>query len=88
VHHVHLGRALISSIDLKDFAPHWLIAGAESGRGARPCDLEWIRSLRDQCIAAGTAFFWKQHVENGKKLSTPELDGKRWREFPEVIKAA
>jgi protein gp37 len=73
---------------MKGFAPHWLIAGSESGRGARPCNVDWVRSLRDECIQAGTAFFWKQHIENGRKLSTPELDGRRWREFPQVERAA
>lgn len=62
----------------------WLITGAESGPGARPCQEEWIRSLRDQCVAAGTAFFYKQAIINGKKVETPELDGRRWTEFPEV----
>lgn len=38
----------------------WVIAGGESGPGARPCDVAWIRSLRDQCRDAGTAFFCKQ----------------------------
>ncbi len=39
---------------------HWVIAGGESGTGARPCDLAWLRSLRDQCAAAGVPFFAKQ----------------------------
>lgn len=38
----------------------WVIAGGESGRGARPCDLAWIRSLRDQCRAAAVPWFLKQ----------------------------
>ena len=39
----------------------WVIAGGESGPGAlRSSDLGWFRSLRDQCRAAGTAFFLKQ----------------------------
>lgn len=37
-----------------------LIAGGESGPNARPCDLAWIRSLRDQCRAADVACFVKQ----------------------------
>lgn len=39
---------------------HWLIAGAESGKGARPVELAWLRSLRDRCASSGTAFFVKQ----------------------------
>jgi protein gp37 len=39
---------------------HWVIAGGESGPGARPMHPHWARSLRDQCNAAGVAFFFKQ----------------------------
>lgn len=39
---------------------HWVICGGESGRGARPMDLAWARSLRDQCQETGTAYFMKQ----------------------------
>lgn len=39
---------------------HWVIAGGESGQGARPMDPAWVRTLRDQCDAAGTAFLFKQ----------------------------
>lgn len=38
----------------------WVIVGGESGRGARPCDLAWIRSIRDQCRGAGVPLFVKQ----------------------------
>jgi len=38
----------------------WVIVGGESGPGARPCDLAWIRSIVQQCQAAGTACFVKQ----------------------------
>lgn len=38
----------------------WVIAGGESGRHARPFDLAWARSLRDQCAVAGVPFFMKQ----------------------------
>jgi protein gp37 len=60
----------------------WVVAGSESGPGARPCDLNWVRNIRDQCSAAGVAFFWKQDAKNGRKISTPELDGRRWLEYP------
>lgn len=61
----------------------WIIAGSESGPRARPCNLSWVRSVRNQCIASDTKFFWKQHVENGRKISLPELDGRSWAEMPE-----
>lgn len=40
----------------------WIVAGCESGPGARPADVEWFRELRDQCATAGVAFFLKQAV--------------------------
>ena len=64
---------------------HWCIVGGESGPGARPMDLAWVRSLRDQCEQAGAAFFFKQAIINGKKVSTPVLDGYRWAEFPYAL---
>lgn len=42
---------------------HWVIAGGESGAQARPGHPDWFRSLRDQCQAAGVAFFFKQWGE-------------------------
>lgn len=38
----------------------WVIVGGESGPGARPCDIAWIASIRDQCAAAGVPCFVKQ----------------------------
>ncbi len=45
----------------------WVIGGGESGPNARPMHPDWARSIRDQCIAAGIPFFFKQWGE--------------WREF-------
>lgn len=41
----------------------WVIAGGESGPGARPMHPDWVRSIRDQCTAAGVPFFFKQWGE-------------------------
>ena len=38
----------------------WVIVGGESGPGARPCNIAWIRSIVRQCRAAGVACFVKQ----------------------------
>ena len=38
----------------------WIVAGGESGPGARPMHPDWARSLRDQCANAGVPFHWKQ----------------------------
>lgn len=42
---------------------NWVIAGGESGSRARPSHPDWLRSLRDQCAAAGVPFFFKQWGE-------------------------
>ena len=41
----------------------WIIVGGESGRDARPMHPDWPRAIRDQCAAAGVAFFFKQFGE-------------------------
>jgi len=41
----------------------WIISGGESGPHPRPVHPDWLRSLRDQCKAAGTAFHFKQWGE-------------------------
>jgi protein gp37 len=41
----------------------WVIVGGESGKNARPMHPDWARTLRDQCIAAGVPFHFKQSGE-------------------------
>jgi protein gp37 len=41
----------------------WVVCGGESGNGARPMHPDWARKLRDDCIAAGVPFFFKQWGE-------------------------
>lgn len=41
----------------------WVITGGESGAFARLMRKEWVTSLRDQCVEAGTAFHFKQWGE-------------------------
>lgn len=41
----------------------WIVCGGESGPGARPMHPDWARSVRDQCVAAGVPFFFKQWGE-------------------------
>jgi len=55
----------LSAIDLTGLLDgiHWVICGGESGAKARSFDISWARSLRDQCAAAGVAFFMKQFGE-------------------------
>lgn len=50
----------LGKLDLRGI--HWVIAGSESGPGARECQVDWLRSIRDQCAAQRVAFFLKQAV--------------------------
>lgn len=61
----------------------WVIAGGESGPGARPVDPAWIRSIRDECIKQGVAFHFKQWGGANKKKSGRILDGRTWDELPQ-----
>ena len=63
----------------------WVIAGCESGSNRRPADIDWFRSLRDQCVEAGVPFFLKQMEIDGKVVSMPELDGVVWDQMPEEV---
>jgi protein gp37 len=71
------------NIDYPRIGVDWLIAGGESGPGARPMDLAWARSLRDQCADYDIAFFMKQlgGSKAGSKLEDLPED-LRVREFP------
>ncbi len=60
----------------------WVIAGGESGPGARPIHLEWVREVRDQCVEQNVAFFFKQWGGIRPKSGGRELDGREWSEFP------
>lgn len=65
----------------------WLISGGESGPGARPCAVEWVRSLRDLSADQGVAFFHKQWGGRTPKSGGRELDGRTWDEMPIVCEA-
>jgi protein gp37 len=60
----------------------WVIVGGESGPGARPMDTAWARELRDQCVASGVPFFFKQWGGRNKKKAGRMLDGRAWDEMP------
>ena len=53
---------LLGPIDLEPYLDRldWVIAGGESGKGARPMHPAWARRLRDQCTAAAVSYFFKQ----------------------------
>jgi protein gp37 len=83
---------MVPGLDLDGIG--WVIAGGESGHHARPCDPDWMRAVRDLCVAHRVPLFLKQW---GKWANSPTprgqeldphakggatLDGRLWREFP------
>ncbi|GAA5542460.1 phage Gp37/Gp68 family protein [Brucella sp. NBRC 113783] len=80
---------------------NWVIAGGESGKGARPMHPDWARSLRDQCASADVPFFFKQWGNYAplksaaqpdtmfratKSIAGRSLDGVEHNAMPEVWK--
>ncbi len=62
---------------------NWVIAGGESGLGARTMDPSWVRTIRDQCVSADVAFHFKQWGGTNKKKAGRLLDDQTWDEFPQ-----
>ena len=70
----------LPSIDLARI--DWVIVGGESGPSARPAHPDWVRDIRNQCVAAGVAFFFKQWGGRNPKHNGRHLDGRTWDQFP------
>lgn len=69
---------------------HWVIAGGESGSGARPMREAWVVSLKNQCERGGVAFFFKQWGAWGhdgkrrnKKANGRLLLNQLWDQYPD-----
>src|SRR5437763_236127 len=60
----------------------WVIAGGESGRGARAMKEEWVHALRHSCQSQGVAFFFKQWGGVHKSKNGRLLGGRTYDEFP------
>lgn len=74
---------LIGPLGLVDLdGIHWVIAGGESGPGARPMHIDWAREVRDLCRKQGIAFFFKQWGGLRPKSGGRSLDGREWNELP------
>jgi len=65
----------------------WVIAGGESGPGARPMHPAWVLEIRDQCLDARVPFFFKQWGGTRKKKAGRELEGRTWDEMPALAAA-
>ncbi len=81
---IHLGpeNCHVPDASMVDRTIDWIVVGCESGPGARPCDPDWIRHLRDQASAGGSKFYLKQMMVGGKLVHLPELDGRQHTEVP------
>lgn len=60
----------------------WVIVGGESGPHYREMNLDWARSIRDQCAAVNVPYFFKQQSGYRSEMN-PTLDGVEWHQFPE-----
>lgn len=61
----------------------WVICAPETGPKRRPYNIEGIVNLKNQCVETGTPFFLKHLFDGNKKLSTPDLDGQKWIQYPQ-----
>lgn len=79
----------------------WVMAGGETGIGARGMDADWVRDLRDRCAVSGVPFFFKQWGEwapvsgdaaaqkplrRGRRAAGRLIDGRSWDEMPPAMR--
>lgn len=67
----------------------WVIVGGETGSGSRAMHVDWVRSVRDQCVERDVPFFFKQWGDHGadgvrrkKQENGKEIDGQTWTQSP------
>jgi protein gp37 len=72
-----MGKVDLTGID-------WAIVGGESGPKARRMSEEWVIEIRDQCLTANTAFFFKQWGGIRPKSGGRLLRGREWSQYPSV----
>jgi len=70
----------LATLDLRGL--DWVIAGGESGPGARPMAPRWAREIRDNCLSSKVPFHFKQWGGPVKSATGRELDGRTWDELP------
>jgi len=68
---------MLGPIRARGTLPSWVIVGGESGEQARPMRPDWVRSLRDECVAAGVPFHLKQWGEwHADALAYTDMQGR------------
>ncbi|MEE9284858.1 MAG: phage Gp37/Gp68 family protein [Dehalococcoidia bacterium] len=75
---------LLRALDLSQHLDgiHWVIVGGESGPKARPIHPDWVRRIRDDAVAAGVPFFFKQWGGRTSKARGRMLEGRIWSDMP------
>jgi protein gp37 len=102
-HYVINARGRAASVDGPAWRPlDWVVAGGEIGAGARPMHPDWVRTLRDKCVAASIPFFFKRWgewapapdersgrpmIRVGRHATGRLLDGRTWDEMPAAARA-
>jgi protein gp37 len=76
-----VGRLSLTGID-------WVIVGGESGPHARPMQTQWAIEVRNQCLKAKVAFFFKQWGGRSPKSGGRLLEGEEWNQFPAALPAS
>ena len=71
--------------ELSLYGIHWVIAGGESGKNARPMDSSWAEDIRDKCASEGVPFFFKQWGGRTPKSGGRDLHGRTWDDMPEPV---
>jgi protein gp37 len=68
--------------DLDPTGLDWVYVGGESGPAHRPMAPDWVRDVRDRCVAAGVPFLFKQWGGRTRNAGGRVLDGRTWDEMP------
>lgn len=76
----------LPNLDLRDIS--WVVLGGESGPNARSMQADWVRDIRDQCVAAKVPFCFKQWGGETRSRYGRCLDGREWHEMPQQMRYA
>lgn len=80
-HHFVSYEPAISGVDFDFLTQDFdlIICGSETGPRKRPMDLDWARSVRDQCAAAGVPFWFKKDSDGNETLDGVTHHPEFWR---------
>ena len=72
----------LGQLDLTNIG--WVIVGGESGRGARPMNIDWAISVKEQCARQNVPFFYKQ-LGSVRGHGDCLIDGIEVKEWPDFL---